>query len=66
MQRWLKKIVQRLPEGPDDAALASGYADFVGTATDAQGRTVSTHLRTPEGYAPTGETAAECARRVCR
>jgi short subunit dehydrogenase-like uncharacterized protein len=64
VQRWLKKIVQRLPEGPDDAALANGRADFVGTATDAQGHTVSTHLRTPEGYALTGETAAECARRV--
>ena len=64
VQRWLKNIVQRLPEGPDDAALASGHADFVGAATDAQGRTVSTHLRTPEAYALTGETAAECARRV--
>ena len=64
VQRWLKRIVQRLPEGPDDAALASGHADFVGIATDAQGRAVSTHLRTPEGYALTGETAAECARRI--
>jgi short subunit dehydrogenase-like uncharacterized protein len=64
VQRWLKRIVQRLPEGPDDAALASGHADFVGIATDAQGHTIRTHLRTPEGYALTGETASECARRV--
>jgi short subunit dehydrogenase-like uncharacterized protein len=64
VQRVLKRFVQRLPEGPDEAARSNGHADFVGTVTDARGRSVRAHLRTPEGYALTAETAAEIARRV--
>jgi short subunit dehydrogenase-like uncharacterized protein len=64
VQRVLKRFVQRLPEGPDEMARSRGHADFVGTVTDADGRSVRAHLRTPEGYALTAETSSEIARRV--
>lgn len=64
VQRLLKRLVQKLPEGPDATARASGHADFVATASDAAGNIARSHLRTPEGYALTAETASEIARRV--
>ena len=64
MQRLLKRLVQKLPEGPDAAARAAGRAEFLATAIDAAGHTVRSYLCTPEGYALTAETASEIARRV--
>lgn len=64
VQKILKRLVQKLPEGPDAAARAAGRAEFLATASDAAGNTARTYLRTPEGYALTAETASEIARRV--
>lgn len=64
VQRGLKRLLKRLPEGPDAAARAAGHADFLATASNAAGDSVTSYLRTPEGYALTAETASEIARRV--
>jgi short subunit dehydrogenase-like uncharacterized protein len=64
VQSLLKAAVNRMPEGPDEAARRAVSSVLVGEARDAQGRTVRTRLRTPEGYTLTALTALDAARRV--
>lgn len=63
-QRLAKAAVDRQPEGPSDAERASGHAVLVAEATNAQGETTCSRLRTPEGYTLTAMTALEIVRRV--
>ena len=64
MQSLLKSQVDRLPEGPSEAARRAGRAVLVGQARNKAGQTVRTRLRTPEGYSLTAATALDAARRV--
>ena len=64
MQSFLKARVDRLPEGPSEAARRAARHVLVGVARNEKGQTVSSKLRTPEGYPLTAETALDAARRV--
>ena len=64
MQSFLKARVDRMPEGPSEAARGAGRAALVGVARNENGQTVRSRLRTPEGYTLTAETAFDAARRV--
>jgi short subunit dehydrogenase-like uncharacterized protein len=64
MQSLLKAQVDRMPEGPSEAARRAGQAVLVGEARNATGQTVRSRLRTPEGYALTALTAFDAAKRV--
>ncbi|MGO9421379.1 saccharopine dehydrogenase family protein [Roseiarcus sp.] len=64
MQSLLKAQVDRLPEGPTEAARRAGRAVLVGEARNAAGHTVRSRLRTPEAYTLTAVTAFDAARRV--
>jgi short subunit dehydrogenase-like uncharacterized protein len=63
-QRIAKAAIDRQPEGPTDAERASSQAVLVAQATNAQGQTARSRLRTPEGYTLTAMTALEVVRRV--
>ena len=64
MQSLLKAQVDRMPEGPSEAARRAGRAVLVGEARNKRGETVRSRLRTPEGYALTAATALDAAKRV--
>jgi hypothetical protein len=64
MQNLLKAQVNRMPEGPSEAARRAGQAVLIGEARNAAGQTVRSRLRTPEGYALTALTAFDAAKRV--
>ena len=64
MQSFLKARVDRMPEGPSEAARGAGRAVLVGVARNENGRTARSRLRTPEGYTLTAETAFDAAWRV--
>src|SRR5208283_4256536 len=64
MQRFLKSQIDRMPEGPSEAARRAGRAVLIGQARNKTGQTVRSRLRTPEGYLLTAATAFEAARRV--
>jgi short subunit dehydrogenase-like uncharacterized protein len=64
MQSLLKAQVDRMPEGPTEAARRAGQAVLVGVARNAAGQIVRARLRTPEAYALTALTAFDAAKRV--
>ena len=64
MQRLLKSQVDRLPEGPSEAARQTGRAVLVGLARNGRVRRFARALRTPEGYTLTAFTAFDAAKRV--
>ena len=64
MQSFLKAGVDRMPEGPSEAARRAGRAILVGVARNDGGRSVRSRLSTPEGYSLAAATALDAARRV--
>ena len=64
MQSFLKARVDRMPEGPGEAARRAGRAILVGVARNDRGGSVRSRLRTEEGYSLTVATALDAARRV--
>ncbi|MEQ8748054.1 saccharopine dehydrogenase NADP-binding domain-containing protein [Pyruvatibacter sp.] len=64
VQRFLKKQVERLPEGPTDEQRASSHAILIGEATDGAGNVVRTRLDTPEGYTLTAHSGLAIALRA--
>ena len=64
MQAFLKRRIDRMPEGPSAEARRSGRTILVGEASDARGGRVRTRLTAPEGYAFTAVAALDAARRV--
>lgn len=64
VQRFLKRQIERLPEGPSDAERAKGRAILIGEAKDAAGNVVRSRLETPEGYTLTAETGLDIALRA--
>lgn len=64
IQSMLKKQIQSGPPGPSDAERASGRSLLWGEARDADGKSVESRLKTPEGYTLTARTAWEIAKRA--
>src|SRR5271166_1853036 len=64
MQSLLKFQIDRMPEGPSEAARRAGRAVLIGHASNNKGQTVRSRLKTPEGYSLTAATAFDAARRV--
>lgn len=66
MQDFLKRQIDRQPEGPTDEQRKSGYSVLIAVASNARGETVRSRLRTPEGYSLTALTGLDIARRVAK
>jgi short subunit dehydrogenase-like uncharacterized protein len=64
VQGFLKRQVDRGPEGPTDDERKRGYAVLIGVGRDEKGNTVRTRLKTPEGYSLTAQTGLAIAKRV--
>jgi len=63
-QRLLKAQIDRLPEGPSEAARRAGRAVLVGVTRNVKGQTVRSRLTTPEAYTLTAAAAFDSATRV--
>ncbi len=63
-QRLIHLFINRLPEGPDEAARARGSAMIMAEAVDGKRNCFAARLKTPEPYALTAETALEIVRRI--
>ena len=66
MQKFLKRQIDRQPEGPTDDQRANGYAILIGVGRNGKGETVRSRLRTPEGYSLTALTGLAIAKRVAK
>jgi short subunit dehydrogenase-like uncharacterized protein len=64
VQSLLKARIDRMPEGPNEDVLRTGYRILVGIVTNARGETARARLRTSQGYLLTAQTGTEIARRV--
>lgn len=64
MQTFLKRQVDKQPEGPNDEQRRKSEAILIGVARNSKGDTVRTRLRTPEGYTLTAATALAIAKRA--
>lgn len=64
MQSFLKRQIDKQPEGPTDEQRQTGYSVLIGVGRDASGNVVRTRMRTPEGYSLTALTGLSIARRV--
>ena len=60
----LKAWIDRMPEGPKEDVLRTGYRILLGAVTNARGETARARLRTSQGYLLTAQTGTEIARRV--
>jgi short subunit dehydrogenase-like uncharacterized protein len=60
----LRRAVESLPEGPDEAALAAGFSVIWGEVTDDAGRRAGARLRTPHTYRLTALAALAIVERV--
>lgn len=64
MQGFLKRQIDRQPEGPTAEQRKNGYSVLIGVARNDKNEIVRTRLRTPEGYSLTAQTGLEIAKRV--
>ncbi len=64
VQRFLKRQIEKLPEGPTDEERAAGHAILIGEAEDGAGNRVRTRLETPEGYTLTTMTGLALAQKA--
>ena len=64
VQSLLKARIDRMPEGPNEDVLRTGYRILLGAVTNARGETARARLRTSQGYLLTAQTGTEIARRV--
>jgi short subunit dehydrogenase-like uncharacterized protein len=64
MQAFLKRQIDRQPEGPTDAQRATSKATIIAVARNGKGETVRSRLTTPEGYTLTAATGLEIAKRA--
>jgi short subunit dehydrogenase-like uncharacterized protein len=63
--RWVLKQALRLKRsGPTEEQRRNGLSLFVGEVTDEKGMSVSSRLKTPEGYSLTALTTVEIMKRV--
>jgi len=66
VQNMIKKRIEAAPAGPDDAARAGAYNELWGEARAADGTSVVSRLRTPEGYTLTARMSLDIAQKICR
>jgi len=66
VQNMIKKRIEAAPAGPDDQARATAHNELWGEARAADGRTVVSRLRTPEGYTLTARMSLSIAQKICR
>lgn len=64
-QAILKKRIDAAPAGPDDRAREKAINELWGEARGADGKTVVSRLRTPEGYTLTAKMALSIASKIC-
>lgn len=64
MQSFLKRQIDKRPEGPTDEERRTGRAILIGVARNDRNEMVRARLQTPEGYSLTARTGLEIARRV--
>ncbi len=64
MQAFLKRQIDKQPEGPTDDQRRKSEAILIGVARNAKGDTVRSRLRTPEGYTLTAATGLAIAKRA--
>ena len=64
MQSLLKFQVDRMPEGPSEAARRAGRAVLVGVVRNEKGQTFRSRMRTPDGYSLTAASAFDAANRI--
>lgn len=64
MQSYLKRQIDRQPEGPTDEQRKNGHAILIGVARNDRNEVMKSRLRTPEGYTLTALTGLSIARRV--
>jgi short subunit dehydrogenase-like uncharacterized protein len=64
MQSFLKRQIDRGPEGPTEQQRKEGYALLIGVGRNGKGETVRSRMRTPEGYTLTAFTGLELAKRA--
>jgi short subunit dehydrogenase-like uncharacterized protein len=64
MQGFLKRQIDKQPEGPTDAQRAASAAILIAVARNKEGATVRSRMRTPEGYTLTTQTGLEIAKRA--
>jgi short subunit dehydrogenase-like uncharacterized protein len=64
VQRWMKRRIDHMAEGPSDDERAAGYANLIGEAVNEAGVKIVSRLRSPEGYTLTAMTSLEIVRRV--
>ncbi len=60
----LRAVATRLPEGPDENALAKGRSAVWARATGADGHVATAVLRGPDAFLFTALAAEACVRRV--
>jgi len=60
----LRRAVESLPDGPDEAALAAGFSVLWGEVTDDAGRRAVSRLRTPHTYLLTALAALAIVEHV--
>ena len=63
-QLLLKKLVDKQPEGPDEAALQRSKVTLVARAESQDGKTAAAKLITPNGYALTAQSAVAIVQKV--
>jgi short subunit dehydrogenase-like uncharacterized protein len=64
MQSFLKRQIDRQPEGPTEQERKRGHAVLIGVGRNASGGIVRSRMRTPEGYSLTAMTALGIVKRV--
>lgn len=64
MQSFLKRQIDRQPEGPTEQERKRGHAVLIGVGRNGSGTTVRTRMRTPEGYTLTAMTGLGIVKRV--
>ena len=65
VQNMINKRIDAAPAGPDDQTRATAHNDLWGEAKAANGRTVVSRLRTPEGYTLTARMSLSIAQKIC-
>ncbi len=63
-QHLVQRLIQRLPPGPSDKALARGLTRVWGEVSNENGQRIAARLRGPEAYLFTARSALAIAQRV--
>jgi short subunit dehydrogenase-like uncharacterized protein len=64
VQAWLQNKIDSAPAGPTDEQRARQYARLIGEATDGEGNTLTSRLKTPDGYTLTVLTALAVLEKI--